>query len=88
MGRNEIRLRRQRMGAGNISRHRNYGDLLERHARDQKWKRMFKLFIYFLIVAFLTIVFIIVVRWEKRNALKQNKTENVIPYSSSPPRPS
>jgi len=72
------------MAAGNISRHRNYGDLMERHARDQKWKRMFKIFIYFLIVAFLTIVFIIVVRWEKRNASKNTTTEYVIP-SSSPP---
>lgn len=84
MGRNEIRLRRQRMAAGNISRHRNYGDLMERHARDQKWKRMFKIFIYFLIVAFLTIIFIIVVRWEKRNASKKNTTEYII-HSSSPP---
>ena len=85
MGRNEIRLRRQRMAAGNISRHRNYGDLLERHEREQKWKRMFKIFIYFLIVAFLTIIFIIVLRWEKRTTLKKNTTEYATP-SSSPPR--
>ena len=72
------------MTAGTISRHRNYGDLLERHAREQKWKRMFRVFIYFLIVAFLTIIFIIVVRWEKRNALKKNTTEYVTPFSSPP----
>jgi cbb3-type cytochrome oxidase subunit 3 len=82
MGRNEIRLRRQRMAAGNIARHRNYGELMERHARDQKWKRMFKIFIYFLLVAFLTIIFIIVLRWEKRKEKKQSSYEYAIPFSS------
>lgn len=67
MGRNEIRLRRQRMSAGNIARHRNYGELMHRHERDQKLKRIFRLFVYFLVIAFLLIILIIVVRWEKRS---------------------
>lgn len=84
MGRNEIRLRRQRMSAGNIARHRNYGELLERHDREQKWKRLFKVFLYFLIVAFLSIIFIIVVRWERRKEQKKSAYEYVI-HSPSPP---
>lgn len=72
------------MSAGNIARHRNYGELLERHDREQKWKRLFKVFIYFLIVAFLSIVLIIVVRWERRKEQKKSAYENVI-HSSSPP---
>lgn len=66
MGRNEIRLRRNRMSAGNIARHRNYGELMNRLDREQKWKRMFRLFTYFLIAAFLIIILVIVVRWEQR----------------------
>ena len=66
MGRNEIRLRRHTMSAGNIARHRNYGALMERHERNQKIRRMAKFFIYFLLIAFLLIIFIIIVRWEKR----------------------
>jgi large-conductance mechanosensitive channel len=84
MGRNEIRLRRQRMSAGNIARHRNYGEILERHDREQKWKRLFKVFIYFLIVAFLLVILIIVVRWERRKVQKKSAYEYVTPSPSSP----
>lgn len=74
------------MTAGNIARHRNYGDIMERHERDQKWKRMFKVFIYFLIAAFLTIVLVIVVRWEQRRSKDQNtSTDKVIEQVASPP---
>lgn len=83
MGKNDIRLRRQRMSAGNIARHRNYGELMERHERDQKWKRMFRLFIYFLIVAFLTIIFVIVVRWEKKVETKRTTTASTTYVNSS-----
>lgn len=86
MARNDIRLRRQRMTAGNIARHRNYGDIMERHERDQKWKRMFKVFIYFLIAAFFTILLIIVVRWEQRKSKDQNtNSPTVIERTVSPP---
>jgi preprotein translocase subunit SecG len=84
MARNDIRLRRQRMTTGNIARHRNYGDIMERHERDQKWKRMFKVFIYFLVAAFLTIILIIVLRWEQReNKDKNASTNKVIELASS-----
>lgn len=70
------------MAAGNIARHRNYGELMERHERDQKWKRLFKIFTYFLLVAFLTIIFLIIIRWEQRKEKKQSFYENVIHESS------
>ncbi|MFO0505875.1 MAG: hypothetical protein ACK5X6_03360 [Chryseotalea sp.] len=75
MARNDIRLRRNRMQAGNIARHRNYGELLQRHEREQKFRRIFKLFGYFLVVGFLIILFVIVVRWEQRKKEKQNKLQ-------------
>ena len=68
MGRNEIRLRRQRMSAGRIAQHRNYGDIIARHERDVKMRRVIRVFIYFLIIAFLTILFMIVSRWEQKQA--------------------
>jgi hypothetical protein len=80
MARNDIRLRRHRMSAGNIARHRNYGELLDRHAREQKLKRIFRLFIYFATAAFLIILFIIVMRWEKRAA---RKTTSVIVHAEA-----
>jgi len=64
MGRNEIRLRRQKMSSGRIAQHRNYGQLMERHERDVKIRRITRTVIYFLIVLFLFIVFLLVKRWE------------------------
>jgi hypothetical protein len=75
MAKNDIRLRRNRMQAGNIARHRNYGELLQRHEREQKFRRIFKLFGYFLVIAFLIILFVIVIRWEQRKKEKQNKLQ-------------
>jgi large-conductance mechanosensitive channel len=88
MGKNEIRLRRNRMSAGRIAQHRNYGELMARHERDVKLRRITKVVIYFLIIAFLMILFIIVARWENRKTIKEQETEtagNVITYSTSPP---
>jgi large-conductance mechanosensitive channel len=66
MGRNEIRLRRQKMSAGRIAQHRNYSDIMQRHERDIRIRRVVKTFIYFLIIAFLLILFVIVRRWEEK----------------------
>lgn len=89
MGKNEIRLRRNRMSAGRIAQHRNYGELMARHGRDVKLRRITRVVIYFLIIAFLMILFIIVARWENRKNMKeQQETEtavNVITYNTSPP---
>ena len=74
MARNEIRLRRGRMQSGNIARHRNYGEILARHDRDQKLKRIFKLFGYFLAAAFLILLLVIIIRWEQRKKEKQRST--------------
>ena len=64
------------MSAGRIARHRNYGDLMQRHERNQKLKRVVKIFIYFLIIAFFLIVFVMISRWEKRVEDKNNKNHS------------
>ena len=65
MGRNEIRLRRQRISSGRIAQHRNYGDIMARHERDVKIKRITRVFLYFIIIAVLLIIFFFVRRLEK-----------------------
>jgi pilus assembly protein TadC len=75
MGRNEIRLRRQKMSSGRIAQHRNYAEVMARHERDVKLKRITRAFLYFLIIVFLLILFLIVGRWElKKNSVKPGKT--------------
>jgi hypothetical protein len=66
MGRNEIRLRRQRMSSGKIAQHRNYAEVMRQHEHDVKFKRIFRVFVYFLIILVLIILLVIVFRWEKR----------------------
>jgi hypothetical protein len=68
MGRNEIRLRRQKISSGRIAQHRNYGELMAIHERDKKIKRVTRVFVYFLIVAVMLFFFFMVRRWEiKKN---------------------
>ncbi len=76
MGRNEIRLRRQKMSSGRIAQHRNYGQLMERHERDVRIRRIMRTVIYFLIALFLFILFLIVKRWE-HSQISGGKTSSI-----------
>ncbi len=71
MGRNEIRLRRQRMSSGRIAQHRNYGDIMARHERDIRIKRVIKIFAYFLVILFAIILFFMVRSWEQKLGVEQ-----------------
>jgi hypothetical protein len=82
MGRNEIRLRRQRMSSGKIAQHRNYSELMRQHEHDVKFKRIFKVFVYFLITLALIVLLVIVFRWEKR-ASKTAFIQVIENYSST-----
>lgn len=75
MGRNEIRLRRQKMSSGRIAQHRNYGELMARHERDLTIRRTVRVFIYFLIIAILWVLFIIVRRWEDKQVAPGDNTK-------------
>ena len=74
MGRNEIRLRRQKVSSGRIAQHRNYGELMERHERDIRLRRIVRIFVYFLIILALLIVFVIVHRWEQKKETVKPQT--------------
>lgn len=67
------------MSSGRIAQHRNYAEVMARHERDIKLKRIIRAFLYFLIIAFLLILFLIVGRWEgKKNTGKPGSTSIVI----------
>lgn len=71
MGRNEIRLRRSSMSSGRIAQHRNYGNIMARHERDVKLKKIIRTFIYFLIIAFVVILFLMVQRIQSKKTQKE-----------------
>ncbi len=78
MGRNEIRLRRNKISSRRIDHYRNYGELMSRHEQNQKIKRLTKVFIYFLLILFLGIILFLVFRWEKKNDLKNTPAQTEI----------
>jgi predicted nucleic acid-binding Zn ribbon protein len=80
MGRNDIRLRRHSISSGRIAQHRNYGELMARHERDQRIKRVIRVFIYFLIIAFLMVVMMMLSKWTNSSAERAKKTtvQNVL----------
>jgi large-conductance mechanosensitive channel len=74
------------MTAGRIARHRNYGELMARHEHEQKIRRVTRIVIYFILIAFLIILFVMVTRWNSRpgNTEQQEpvKTSMIAPFSS------
>jgi hypothetical protein len=77
MGRNEIRLRRHRITSGKIAQHRNYGDIMARHERDLKIKRITRIFTYFILILVIILVFYFVRTWEKRQSDPKGSTTYV-----------
>ena len=66
------------MNSGRIAQHRNYGELMERHERDIRLRRIVKTFVYFLIIVALLIMFVIVRRWEEKKVDGKPKTALMI----------
>lgn len=59
------------MSSGRIARHRNYGEIMARHERDVKVKRVVRVFVYFLIIAIIILLYFIVKRVEKKSSDKK-----------------
>ena len=79
------------MSSGRIAQHRNYSDIMERHERDVRIRRVVKTFIYFLIILALLIIFVVVRRWEQKKVDSKPQTsaevinkKNYGGYSTSP----
>ena len=82
MGRHEIRLRRHRMTSRRIEGHKNYYDVLRRHKRTNRLKRLFKLLV--LLIFFLALIFFSyslltkVDETDKKNTPQQEEVEDNI----------
>ena len=62
------------MSAGRIAQHRNYGDIMARHERDIKLKRITRIFTYFIVILILILLFFFVRSWEKRKVVNGKET--------------
>jgi hypothetical protein len=71
------------MSSGRIAQHRNYGDIMARHERDVRIKRVLRIFTYFLIAAAIVILFFMVKRIETKSTPKERPTQSSV-YLSHP----
>jgi large-conductance mechanosensitive channel len=54
------------MNSGRIAQHRNYGQVMARHEKELRIKKVVKIFTYFLIAVFVFIIFLLVRQWEQK----------------------
>ena len=71
------------MSAGRIAQHRNYGDLMARHEKELRIKRVVRLFMYFLIIAFAIILYFIVRRVETKQSSPARPSSEAVSRSLS-----
>jgi uncharacterized membrane protein len=76
MGKHEIRLRRQRLTARGSERFRNYNAVLKQHEEGKKIKMIVRLFTFFLIIAALVLIFVVVTRWESKKNTSHSNTSS------------
>src|SRR5258706_16338485 len=62
MGKNEIKLRRH-LDPADILRYHNYPDLMKRHERSKRLKRVVRFFTFSLIVTVIVLLFLIIVSY-------------------------
>ena len=74
MSKHDIRLRRQRMTARGTERFRNYGDVLERHEKELRIRKIIRVFSFLFIILIVVMLIIIVVRVERKSVKKNNET--------------
>ncbi len=77
MSKHDIRMRRNKFGGRGSDRFRNYGDVLERHEKEMRIKKVMRVFTYLLIIMIIVLLIVIVVRVEKR-AEKNPKTTTLV----------
>lgn len=72
MGRNEIRLRRNRLTGKGSERFRNYGAVMERHEREMRIKKIVRVFTMFLVILFLIALIFYISQIERKVSRQQN----------------
>ena len=72
MGRNEIRLRRNRITGRGSERFRNYGAVLQQHEKEMRLKKIFRVFTLFLIILILVALFFFINQIERKATQKKS----------------
>ena len=75
MSKHEIRLRRQKFGGRGSDRFRNYGEVLQRHEKEVRIRKIIRVFTFLFIIMIVVMLIVIVMRVEKRMDKKSGKIE-------------
>ncbi|HQQ96859.1 MAG TPA: hypothetical protein PLX35_06325 [Cyclobacteriaceae bacterium] len=79
MSNHEIRMRRKMAGRG-ADRFRNYGDVLQRHERELRLKKILRVFSMVFVIMIVVMLIVIVVRIERRFDKKSNATRSQVDH--------
>jgi Zn-dependent M32 family carboxypeptidase len=71
MGKHEIRMRRQRLTARGTERFRNYDAVLRQHEQEKRMKKIVRVFTFFVLIAGIIVLYVMVNRWEKKVKSKE-----------------
>lgn len=77
MSKHEIRLRGQKFGARGSDRFRNYSEVLQRHEREVRLRKIIRVFTFLFIIMIVVMLIVIVVRVEKRMDKKSSQIESI-----------
>jgi len=90
MSRNEIRIRRHKMGESASKRFRNYSEVMRRHERDMRIKeitRILVIFMFVVIVLFGVIYYLVKTKEHNNTQGQKNPTRSEAYVQDSPSKP-
>lgn len=71
---------RRKMGGRGADRFRNYGDVLQRHERELRLKKMLRVFTFVLVIMIVVMLIVMVVRIERRLNKKTETTSTLVDH--------
>jgi Zn-dependent M32 family carboxypeptidase len=72
MGRNEIRLRRNRLTSRGSDRFRNYGAVMEQHEKEMRLKKLLRVFTTLLVILVLIALLFFITQVERKASEKKS----------------
>jgi preprotein translocase subunit SecG len=89
MSRNEIRIRRHKMGESASDRFRNYSEVMRRHERDMRIKELTRVLVIFMfvVIILLGVIYFMVTAKKANNAQQGPATRSATYAPDSPSKP-
>jgi cytochrome c-type biogenesis protein CcmH/NrfG len=70
-------MRRQRLTARGTERFRNYDAVLRQHEQEKRMKKIVRVFTFFVLIAGIIVLYVMVNRWEKKVKSKEAPNKEV-----------